>query len=74
MRANIKISRGTAGKIAITFPYDPVHVAKIKAVEGSKWHPKEKYWSFPHSDLMLIYSAGLRVGEVTRLKVEDINS
>jgi len=28
-----------AGRITITFPYDPVHIAKIKAVGGSKWYP-----------------------------------
>lgn len=38
MRANIKISGGIAGRITITFPYDPVRVAKIKAVEGGEWH------------------------------------
>lgn len=53
MRANIEISRGIAGGITITFPDDPAHLAKIKAVQGSEWHPKEKYWSVPHSDGIL---------------------
>ncbi len=53
MGADIKISREIAGRIMITFPYDPGHVAKIKAVEGSRWHPKERYWSIPHSDGIL---------------------
>jgi len=39
MVANVKISKGMAGRITITFPYDPVHIAKIKAVGGSKWYP-----------------------------------
>jgi len=33
MGANIRISRGIAGRITITFPYDPAYVAKIKAVD-----------------------------------------
>jgi len=36
MRANIKISRGIAGRVTITFPYDPAHVAKVKAIEGTR--------------------------------------
>ena len=50
MKANIKISRGIAGRITITFPYHPVRVVKIKAIEGSRWHPDERCWSIPHSD------------------------
>ncbi len=53
MRANVEISSGIAGRVTITFPYDPAHVAKIKAIEGSRWHPKEKYWSAPRSDGIL---------------------
>lgn len=42
MRANVRIGRGTAREITIAIPRDLVHVTKIKAVEGSEWHPKEK--------------------------------
>ena len=48
--AEVKIRKGTAGRITITFPYDPAHVAEIKAIQGSRWHPEEKHWSVPHSD------------------------
>jgi integrase len=111
------------GRIIVRFPYNPNYIAKIKTIEGYKWHPEEKYWSIPYSELekllsifggekinvalsawlyelkkeliarkysrrilssisnikhrlilILIYSAGLRVGEVVRLKVEDIDA
>jgi site-specific recombinase XerD len=39
--------------IKITFPYDPPRRAKIKAIEGSRWHPAKRCWSVPHSDGMV---------------------
>lgn len=50
MKANVRIGRGTAREITITFPCDLVHVTKIKAVEGSEWHPKEKDSKFTESN------------------------
>nr|QNO56079.1 hypothetical protein GIJIEOGM_00020 [Methanosarcinales archaeon ANME-1 ERB7] len=38
-------------RIEISFPYNPDHIAKIKAVEGYRWHPDEKCWSLPYSEL-----------------------
>jgi len=35
----------------VAFSYNPTHVAKVKIIEGYKWHPKEKHWSFPYSDV-----------------------
>ena len=31
--------------IFVSFPYDPLHVAKLKTIEGRRWHPGEKLWS-----------------------------
>ncbi|MCL0103914.1 site-specific integrase [Dehalococcoidia bacterium] len=53
MKANIRITKGIARRITITFPYNPVHVAKIKAIEGSCWHPEEKQWTVPYSEEMV---------------------
>jgi len=135
-----RVINDKTGSLKITFPYNPAYVTQIKAISGSWWHPKEKYWTVPYSDelvakllsilnsainalkfyygnvlkkkfiyevkrprkdkklpvilskeevakilssvdnikhktiLMLVYSAGLRVGEVVRLKPEDIDS
>jgi len=46
----IKIERGNKG-IAVRFPYNPDYIAKIKTIKGHKWHPEERYWSIPCSEL-----------------------
>ena len=51
--ARIQISNDPSGRIIVSFPYDPLLVAKVKTVEGRRWHPIEKYWSFPKTDGML---------------------
>ncbi len=45
--------RKASEEIAISFPYDPALVAKVKGLPGSRWHPREKYWSVPYSDNIL---------------------
>jgi hypothetical protein len=37
----------------VSFPYDPSIVTKIKTIEGRRWHPAEKHWSFPNTDRIL---------------------
>ena len=37
----------------VTFSYDPKFVAKVKSIEGRRWHPDKKYWSFPYSEDIL---------------------
>jgi len=37
-------------RIEISFPYNPDHIAKIKAIEGYRWHPEEKCWGVPRSE------------------------
>jgi hypothetical protein len=32
--------------------YDPIIVSKVKTIDGRRWHPGEKHWSFPKSDGM----------------------
>ena len=46
MKQSIKISRGASGRITVAFSYNPTHVAKVKTIEGYKWHPKEKHGVF----------------------------
>lgn len=38
-------------RIEISFPYNPDHIAKIKTTEGYRWHPEDKCWSLPYSEL-----------------------
>lgn len=49
----IRISKNSPNGILVSFPYDPIRVEKIKTIEGHRWHPKEKYWSFPYSEAIL---------------------
>jgi len=44
-------------RIVVKFPYNPDYIAKIKSVKGYRWHPKEKYWSIPYSELGSLLSA-----------------
>jgi hypothetical protein len=51
VEANIK--KDISGRILVSFRYDPHLVAKIKTIEGRRWHPAEKHWSFPNRDDIL---------------------
>ena len=42
--------------INISFPYNPDYITKIKTIEGYRWHPEEKYWSVPYSELERLIS------------------
>ena len=46
-------TRDHSGKIRVTFPYEPEFVVKVKTIPGHRWHPAEKYSSFPNSDGIL---------------------
>jgi integron integrase len=45
----VMIGKDASGNIKVTFPYDPVYVARVKTIPGRKWHPDGKYWTFPYS-------------------------
>jgi len=53
MVAIIQISNDSSGRIILSFPYDPLLVGKVKAIDGRRWHPAEKHWSFPRLDRIL---------------------
>jgi integron integrase len=48
--AMVNISQDASGSIIVAFPYDPSRVAKVKTIEGHRWYPEKKHWSFPDSD------------------------
>ena len=50
--AGIQVSKDPAGRVIISFPYDPLLVEKVKTIAGRRWHPAEKHWSFPSTDGM----------------------
>lgn len=34
-------------RVAVKFPYNEKYIKELKKISGYKWHPSEKYWSFP---------------------------
>ncbi len=53
MVARIQISNDPSVRIIVSFPYDPLLVEKVKSIDGRRWHPAEKHWSFPNTDSIL---------------------
>jgi hypothetical protein len=47
------IGKDASGEILVSFPHDPLLVQKVKTIDGRRWHPAEKHWSFPQLDGML---------------------
>jgi len=48
----LKKKDGQKIKVTSTY-YNPSYVSKIKTIEEYKWHPEEKYWSFPNTNGIL---------------------
>ena len=63
--ARIQISNDPSGRIIVSFPYDPLLVAKVKTIDGRRWHPAEKHWSFRNNP-----SPPYRWGRSVRLATE----
>lgn len=49
----VTLTRSSAGKIAVAFPYSSDFVTKVKSIPGHRWHPEDKSWNFPNSDGIL---------------------
>lgn len=64
----IKISRNVENRITVSFPYNPDYIAKIKTIQGYRWHPEEKYWSLPLDNDILDRLASLFEDE--RLEID----
>jgi integrase len=50
MNLKVKILKDKENNLIVSFPYNPQFVEKIKIIKGHRWHPEEKYWSFPNSN------------------------
>jgi hypothetical protein len=51
--AEVNISKDLYRRIAVSFPYDSSIITKIKTIEGRRWHPVEKHWTFPNRNGVL---------------------
>ena len=47
------IGKDSSGRIVVSFPYDPFLIEKVKTIDGRRWHPEQKHWSFPDTDGVL---------------------
>jgi len=45
----VDITKNASG-IALTFPYNPLLVEKIKTISYHTWDSEKKYWSFSNTD------------------------
>jgi len=50
MESEIRVQNADFREIRVTFPYNPSFIEKIKTIDGWRWHPEEKYWSFPNEN------------------------
>jgi len=48
MNKIIKINKGAADSIIISFPYNPIFIKKIKTIKNYRWHSDKKHWSLPN--------------------------
>jgi integrase/recombinase XerD len=49
-RGPIEIGPGPEGRLAVTLPYHPDLVRRIRGVEGRKWDAEGKRWTVPRSE------------------------
>ncbi|MBI4530103.1 MAG: hypothetical protein HY709_01155 [Candidatus Latescibacteria bacterium] len=61
--AVVRIGKKEPGRISVVVPYDPKLVAKIKEVEGRRWHPEEKVWTVSDGPGMMERLLALFAGE-----------
>jgi hypothetical protein len=64
----IQIRQGETGRLIVLVPYTPERVAKIKTVVGRRWHPKEQYWTVPHTEAVLTDLLALFADEPVELE------
>lgn len=50
MNTGVNLSKDISGRLIVAFSYNPEYVVKVKTIPGHRWHPIEKYGSFPDSD------------------------
>jgi hypothetical protein len=46
----ITVNKDNSGRITVFFSYDSLLVQKVKAIDGHRWHPDKKHWSFLDSN------------------------
>lgn len=59
-------------KLAVTFPYDPANVAKIKGVPGRAWDPNNRHWTVPIEQLQTVQNTfpGFELDSRTQAEID----
>lgn len=60
---SIQITPAEAGRLKIVLPYHPDRIAKIKRVEGRRWHAEGRYLTVPDGEGALPNLLTLFAGE-----------
>ena len=73
----VTVGRDDSGIITVSFLYDPRLVAKVKTIEGRKWHKDKKYWGFPNSEgilekILKVFEEENRLDPVLKGTVPDL--
>lgn len=69
LEVTVSVSKDTSGRIIVAFPYDRLLVAKVKSIDGYKWHTDKKHWSFPNLNGTL--DKILKVFEGERIRLDS---
>jgi len=67
LMGKILISNDLSGHIIVSFPYDSILFSKIKTIDGGRWHPAERHWSFQHLLPSPLMGEGKGGGEEIRI-------
>lgn len=59
----IRMWKNEDGGIAVSFPYNPIYITKIKTINEYRWYTEEKFWSFSDEDGILERILGVFEGE-----------
>lgn len=47
MNSEVFIDKSEDGRITVSLHYNPEYITKLKNIKGYRWHPENRFWSFP---------------------------
>jgi len=47
---NLNVEQAGGGRYILRFRYNPALIAEVKAMEGARWNPDQKYWTIAASE------------------------
>ncbi len=71
LNMSVRIFSIPGNRIAVQFPYNKDFIGILKKINGYKWHPEEKYWSFPSQTITLKTLSNIFRGDKIESQVPD---